>query len=143
MPNTSTAGPEGLEAPAPAFRLGKATSLCPVNGDRELQTYLARCVAGNRGDLLSHVRRILLGKSLNDADETFAALVNLFIATGDKGEAIKQRLLGICAPLLSPLQRQFLEKHRDTGLDAATAVSSAFTVLTSGAGRGKVVVPRS
>jgi hypothetical protein len=128
-----------LPVPEPVFRIDGTPALCPTGSDRAALRFLVRRVAGRPGDLLSHVRRALLGSSLNDGEEAFAALVDLFIATGSRGRAVRQRLTDHCAPLFSPLQRQFLASHLTTGLDATTPVSSDSTVLTGGAGSGKAI----
>lgn len=139
MPNRTHPRSADIEKPEPVFRIDGTPDLCPAGSDRAALRFLVRRVATRPGDLLSHVRRALLSSSLNDGEEAFAALVDLFIATGSKGLAVKHRLMGVCAPLLTPLQRQFLEKHCDIGLDAETPVFSECTVLTSGAGGGKAI----
>lgn len=139
MPSPTQSRSLSPPAPEPVFRLDGRPALCPAGGDRAALRFLVRRVAARPGDLLSHVRRALLSCSLNDGEEAFAALVDLFIATGPHGRAVKQRLIGVCAPLCSPLQRQFLANHYITGLDATTPVSSECTVLTRGAGTGKAV----
>lgn len=129
-------GPDELPKPEALFRLGKAHELRPSDEDREVLTHLARRVASCPADLLSHTRRILLADACGDAEEAFAALVDLLIATGGSGRALKEGLLSRSAPLLSPLQQRFLSKHCRTGLTATSAVASIRTVLTSGAGAG-------
>jgi hypothetical protein len=127
-----------LPMPEAAFRVGNFHGIRPAGNDAEIPVYLARCILAGPNDLLVHTHRILLACARNNADEVFAALVDLFIATGGRKRALKKRLLNECAPLLSPQQHQFLDKHRRTGLTAATRVSSMLTVLTSGAGRGAI-----
>jgi hypothetical protein len=137
----SSAHSSSFEAPVPepVFRMDGTPALCPAGSDQAALRFLVRRVAARPGDLLSHVRRVLLSRSLNDDEEAFAALVDLLIVTGPHGRVLRQHLSDLCAPLFSPLQRQFLASHLATGLDAATPVSSDCTVLTSGAGSGKAI----
>ena len=129
-----------VPTPEPAFRLGDSHPLAPAAPDRSMLVHLSRRVAARPADLLSHVRRALLGHALGDGEETFAALVDLYIATGGKGAPLKEDLLHRCMSLLSPLQQHFLLKHRATGLPATVAIDSALTVLTAGAGQGTLLV---
>lgn len=140
MSTSAHANLVGIERPGAVFRIDGSRDLCPSDGDAAAQVYLARRVAGCPRDLLSHTRRVLLSDAMNDAGEAFAALVDLFIATGANGEALKKRLAGVCAHMLTPLQRQFLEKNFARGLGAATDVSFGRTVLSSGAGSGRALV---
>ncbi|MCI0655084.1 MAG: hypothetical protein L0Y39_11490, partial [Methylococcaceae bacterium] len=43
--------------------------------------------------LLSHMRRILLQDKMGDSENLYAALLDLFIALGSKGESLRSRLL--------------------------------------------------
>lgn len=139
MPSPAHRRPTDPPPPEPVFRLDGTPALCPAGSDRAALHFLVRRVAARPGDLLSHVRRALLSRSLSDGEEAFAGLVDLFIATGPHGRAVKQRLTSACSPLLSHLQRQFLTNHFTTGLETSTSVSSDLTVLTSGAGGGKAI----
>lgn len=141
--NVPTTG--GFEIPRPeaVFRIEGSAALCPSHGDESMQHYLARRIAARPGDLRSHTRRVLLSNSLGDTEETFAALVDLAIATGAKGGKLKRRLVRVCAPLFTPSQRQFLEQHCAAGLPATANVDSSRTMLTSGANGGTTLVGHS
>lgn len=140
---TDLAGPFEVPRPEPAFRIEGSTQLYLRDGDDAMKHYLARRIAARPGDLRSHTRRVLLSHSLGDAEEVFAALVDLSIATGAKGEVLKQRLAQICAPLLTPAQQRFLKEHCASGLAATTSAASSRSMLTSGAGGGKILVGHS
>lgn len=143
IPADSTASTFEMPRPEAAFRIEGSKDLCPRDGDEAMQHYLARRIAARPGDLRSHTRRVLLSLSLGDAEEAFAALVDLSIATGAKGEILKRRLVRICVPLLTPAQRRFLEEHCAAGLPAATSAASSRTMLTSGASGEKILVGHS
>jgi hypothetical protein len=143
IPTAPLANPIDMPRPEAAFRIEGSTELCPRFGDQAMQIYLARRVAARPKDLRCHTRRVLLSHSLGDAEEAFAALVDLSIATGAKGEALKRRLVRICAPLLTPAQRRLLEEDGIAGLPAATSAAPARSMLTSGASGGKVLVGHS
>lgn len=140
LPTDPVAGAFEMARPEAAFRIEGHTELCPRDGDEAMQIYLSRRVAARPRDLRCHTRRVLLSHSLGDAEEAFAALVDLSIATGAKGESLKRRLLRICAPLLTPAQRRFLEEDGIAGLHAATNAASSRTMLTSGATGEKILV---
>lgn len=143
IPTNPLASPVDLPRPEAAFRIEDSTELCLRHGDEAMQIYLARRIAARPGDLRSHTRRVLLSHGLGDAEEAFAALVDLSIATGAKAEALKRRLVLICAPLLTPAQRRFLEEDGVAGLPAATRAASSRSMLTSGAFGEKILVSRS
>lgn len=124
--------PTGSEGPEAAFLFDGVPTLRPANARAGHLAYLARRVASHPGDLVSHARRVILAQTLGDTEETFAGLVDLFVATGARGHAIRRRLLAAGSAVLTPLQRQFLEKHLVEGLQADSPVTSDFTVLTSG-----------
>jgi hypothetical protein len=69
-------------------------------------------------DLHAHVERVLLRESRREGAELFAALVDLFIALGPGGRALRSRLLRRAAPHLATEQRGFLETHLDSPLQA-------------------------
>lgn len=137
------AGAFDMPRPEAAFRVEGSTALCPRDGDEAMRVYLARRIAARPKDLRSHTRRVLLSHSLGDAEEAFAALVDLSIATGAKGAALKRRLVRICAPLLTSAQRRLLEEDGIAGLPAATSAASSRSMLTSGASGGKILVGHS
>jgi len=133
-----------LPRPEAVFLIDGTTDLYPRDGDDAARDYLARRIASRPGDLLSHTRRIMLSHRRLDAAEAYAALVDLFIATGRRGKALKERLVRLCSPLFTPPQRQFLDKHCADGLTGDLDIDPpvARTMLTRAAGSGKIVVRR-
>lgn len=80
----------------------------PGCGPREL-AHLGHHICRTPRDLATHTRRILLAHALRDADETFAALADLFAALGDVGTALRRTLLQRTAGILSTDHRRALE----------------------------------
>ncbi|MGR9105969.1 MAG: type IV pilus assembly protein FimV [Gammaproteobacteria bacterium] len=102
-------------------------------GNREASAleYLKYCVLRNPADLLSHLRRIMLVDDSGDSEELYAALIDLFIALGSKGESLRSRLLRRYRTKLGntryPVLAQFL-KHGANGRN----VFSCLSVLSKG-----------
>lgn len=94
--------------------------------------YLGHRILENPSDFRSHVQRILLLIDKGDELDLQCALVDLFIALGDKGEGLKQRLVDLATPRLSRTAMAFLKQHLKTGLRPwATAVSRMRSSLLS------------
>ena len=94
----------------------------PVAGlESQYIRHLEQRIHRNPRDLLSHVRRLLLNRSLGDSDGVYGALVDLFIVLGYRGRPLRSRLLKLCKDQLSPEQNQYLQKHLEDGLDARDA----------------------
>jgi hypothetical protein len=81
--------------PHPEFGLANisAIKLPKVWLDRRTADYLAHCVARNPRDLRAHARRIAVHHALADDRELAAAVIDLFIALGEKGSSLKRLLL--------------------------------------------------
>lgn len=86
---------------------------------------LAHRIARAPKDLRGHVQRIILHQMHNEGDALFAALLDLFIALGAFGLALRKRLLQSSSALLSTTQRDFLNAHIDTGVSAREPHPSA------------------
>lgn len=69
-------------------------------------------------ELRSHVQRIFLLIAMADRARLFGALVDLYIALGAAGEALKQRCLSRAEPLLDAQKLTFLECNLRSGLRA-------------------------
>lgn len=84
-----------LPAPHPEFGLAALRSIrLPDNWQNpDTATYLAHCVSRKPGDLMAHARRIALHAALPESPDLAAAVVDLFIALGDKGQSLKQHML--------------------------------------------------
>lgn len=78
--------------------------------------YLGHRILENQADLRSHVQRILLLIENGDASELQGALVDLFIALGDKGGGLKRRLLDLAGPRLPRTAVAFLTQRLPTGI---------------------------
>jgi hypothetical protein len=78
--------------------------------------YLGHRILENPSDLRSHVQRILLLIDSGDEPDLQGALVDLFIALGDKGGGLKQRLLDLAAPRLPRTVMVFLRQRLATGI---------------------------
>lgn len=92
--------------------------------------YLGHRILENRADLRCHVQRILLLIETGEEPDLHGALVDLFIAVGDKGLGLKRRLLDLAAPRLSRTALTFLTQRLSAGIQPwETAVSRMRTSL--------------
>ena len=81
----------------------------------ELASRLGYRVVTQPNDLRTHVQRILVCLRRRDEPSLRGSLVDLFIALGSKGKALKLRMLEITAPILSRTATAFLKRHVDSG----------------------------
>jgi hypothetical protein len=94
--------------------------------------YLGYRIVDKPTDLRAHVQRILLYLGLNDEPGVRGSLIDLFIALGDKGAALKQRMLDFAVPALSRTAVAFLRKNIDKGFQPwDNAIASTRTSLLS------------
>lgn len=77
--------------------------------------YLGHRILENPNDLRSHVQRILLLTDGDDESALQGALIDLFIALGERGDALKARMLTHAAPRLSRTAVLFFERNLDIG----------------------------
>jgi hypothetical protein len=103
----------------PAFGLSEGKTLRPadrfisVSGRRHLVSRVAR----DHWDLRAHVQRIYLMLHAGDPEEMiFGALVDLFLALGDKGHELRQKLLKLARPALHDDDFYFLDQRLVNGL---------------------------
>lgn len=103
----------------PAFGLTEETRL--RLGDRfdtlNARRYLTSRVARDHLDLRAHLQRIYL--VLDDdtrEDLLFGALLDLFLALGDKGRELREATLELARPRLDSDDHAFLAAHLDRGL---------------------------
>ncbi len=133
-----------LGVPEPEFRIDYATFHLDVgSADEAMRSYLAQKVAAAPTDLLAHTRRILLAQRCNDRQEALGALVDLFIATGAKGQGLRQRLLDACGPVLADEHRRLLNEKMTTGWPADLPSPSPASLLPSGRIGSAAIVSRS
>ena len=121
-----------IDYPEPAFRHFSSKHLLPEPRDTQALLHLRSRVAFMPGDLLSHTQRVLLCYHLSDPDQTFGALVDLFVATGANALPLRNTLLSRCQALLSLEQRAILTLHLVNGLSSISAPNCTQSVLGSG-----------
>lgn len=92
----SAAIPESLQASVePAFMARETFDLRFPSACRDsLGEYFCHCISRDPRDLLSHVRRIVLAHDQGASEELFPALLDLFVALGNKGLDLRKRMLG-------------------------------------------------
>lgn len=90
-------------------------------GDRydtlQARRYLVSRVARDHWDLRAHLQRIYL--ALDDEareDLLFGALMDLFLALGDKGRELRTTVLDMVKPKLHEDDHHFLQQHLEKGL---------------------------
>ncbi len=86
--------------------------------DFRTSDYLAHWLARHPLDLIRHVQRINLHSDRAEPERLFAALVDLFIALGDRGEALRRRMLNGARHQLGKERQQLLDLLLQTGLTA-------------------------
>lgn len=128
----------------PAF-LPQPRTLDPQLSDPVLRAAVLdqaeRRILRNRRDLHSHVRRVLMHHRQGEVTACFDALVDLFIVLGRGGRALRANLLARVADLLTPEQRDYLQRHLEGGLRADEPLpESAESLLTRGVSGSPVVL---
>lgn len=102
-----------------------------IHGSSTLE-HLSYCVVRNPSDLISHMRRIVLQEKLGDSETLYAALVDLFIALGSKGKALRSRLLRQYRARLSDSQYGALLQGLKPGAANDRSLYSDASVLARG-----------
>ena len=107
----------------PAFVLDQVAQLAVPDFLDEVTTaeYFAYAVAREPRNLKHHVQRVLWHLHAGDAEATFAALIDLYLALGTAGMPLKQRLLQQAVPILNERQHAVLSEALLTGLHAHDA----------------------
>ncbi len=93
-------------------RLSPPTKVDPVLW----ATHLAHISAQEPGNLLNHVRRIHLHLAHKQPEELFGAMMDLYLALGDKGIQLRHRLLKHASKLLSQEMQEIFINHQQEGL---------------------------
>ncbi len=136
----STRKPDAEQSPPPdllepAFHLPQCRSLqidTKKWGDKAAD-YLARDIARTPTNLLAQIQRVNIYLDRRDADGAYGALLDLFIALGDKGLLIRRRMLLRAKPLLSKERLQALALRLETGVaDTDPMPQSGQSVLSKG-----------
>lgn len=105
----------------------------PVAANQRLVDYLSHCVSKHPQDLRVHVQRILLCLRLQLPEALFGALLDLFIALGEKGYALRQRILEQCVTRLPEPYYAFLRSRQLAGIDGRDVVLPCrYSRLTQG-----------
>jgi len=112
--------------------LGPSTALSPVVPDAGLRAALLRRldhdIVRNRVALILHVQRLLLYLQEQDADGACGALLDMFIALGERGRDLRQSMVHRASPLLGAQRIAFFEAHLEGGIgefDVLPDVSSS------------------
>ncbi len=77
---------------------------------------LGHRILGKPADLRAHVQRILLLVKDGDGAALYSALLDLMIALGSHGQALKQRMLRLAEPLLAPATQAFFRERIAQGV---------------------------
>ncbi len=101
-----------------AFRIPGAKQLWLNAGNwwEQALSYLARQITHEPSDLRSHVQRIYLHIHLSDEAGVTGALLDLYIALGEKGQPLRTRMFIFAAHLLKPRWIEYFIRHQDTGV---------------------------
>jgi GNAT superfamily N-acetyltransferase len=102
----------------PLFVFARAGRLdCPPGLDvQDAWRHFSMQVARDPLDIEAHARRVLLASRPPLTDRAFGALVDLFLALGDRGRGLRRQLLEQALPWLDPDDAHFLRSHLDTSL---------------------------
>jgi hypothetical protein len=102
----------------PMFMFVRAGRLdCPSSTDvHDAWRHFSMQIARDPLDLEAHARRVLLASRPPLTDRAFGALVDLFLALGHRGRALRRQLLEQADPWLDPDDAHFLRAHLDTEL---------------------------
>ncbi len=115
---SATAAPDLSLKMDPAFAYGEPGSLDahPFSDGWSVWRHLSATVARDPLDLEAHVRRVRIARQLSVPGIVFAALVDTFLALGDKGLALRRRLLDATRDVLDSEEATYLERTIETGL---------------------------
>lgn len=116
-----------------AFLRSSNYSYIHRNDSDELWAVLCFALARHRGDLILHQERIALLAKMQNRVFLFTAIVDLFIALGEKGLAYRKRLLNHYARLLPEQQSEWLYGVLEQGLIDSTLIDGlTFSVSSLG-----------
>ena len=108
-------------AAEPAFALHgyRALRFGPHDATSENGDYLAHCLVRNPEDLFRHIQRIHLHVARKDPAQAYAGVIDLFIALGSKGRALRERMANEVATLLPESNREQIFALLSTGVAKA------------------------
>ena len=106
----------------PLFVFGRAGRLdCPQAVDvHDAWRHFTAQIARDPLDIEAHARRVLLASRPPLTDRAFGALIDLFLALGDRGRGLRRQLLEHALPWLDPDDAHLLRLHLDAGLTRGT-----------------------
>ncbi len=90
--------------------------------EQALGSYLDHAITRDPLDLRAHTQRIYLYLADNDREGVYAALLDLFISLGDKGQSLRKHLLRRCKRILDLAQYRLFEAHMVSGLYSITPI---------------------
>lgn len=108
--------------------------------DRKYLQHLEQKIQRNPRDLRSHVQRVLMLHALRDAPGVNGALIDLYLALGPNGMALRQRLLEGTADQLASTQLEFLSRHLETGLSGSEVIPDVSRSCLSKQVRGTTAI---
>lgn len=122
-----------IESVEPVYPVSGSTELCfPPEYHRPLAGYFCHCIARDPNDLRSHVRRIFLEREQGQNMQLYAALFDLFIALGNRGSELRQRMLRLAKTNLESYQYDLLHESLAKGLDSIGVPIVHGSVLSRG-----------
>ena len=130
----------------PAFHLSEHRSL-QVDTHKlgnKAERYLARAVARTPTNLIAQIQRVNVHLAQRDKEGVYGALLDLFIALGDKGVPVRRRMLRRAHPLLSEERFQALATHLEKGVSATDPMPpTSCSVLSKGLSGTRQLVVRT
>ncbi len=94
----------------------RALRLAPRYCNSSVSDFLAHQVGRDPTDLLRHVQRVSYFLTKHDGHGAYGAIVDLFVALGAKGIALRRNMLRTATPVLSLEQHHALEEKLESGL---------------------------
>ncbi|WP_166805026.1 hypothetical protein [Nitrosococcus wardiae] len=91
-------------------------NLILLSQNKQLIEMMAYEIAWRPNDLQTHVRRLLLSISCRDGAQSYGALLDLYIALGEKGRQLRQRMLLLASPMLTAEQNKMLREKLEQGV---------------------------
>lgn len=102
-----------------------------VSQNKQLIEMMAYEVIWRPNDLQAHVRRILLSISCRDGAQSYGALLDLYIALGEKGRQLRQRMLLLASHMLTAEQNKMLREKLEQGVSRIDSMpESVESILT-------------
>ncbi len=138
-PDVSQAqGGESDDTPDPAFGLSDSRALYIDAGTWGMRApdHFAHLVSTSPADLRAHVQRINLCVARANADAVYGALLDLFLVLGTKGSALRERMLQLAGPRLSPEIRELFQDYLEQGITETDVLPAAATSALSRGLRG-------